>query len=251
MSVIRIEGNCHMWLFFGPRRWLAAVLVLLVASARPDTLAAQAPPGPKAQPLKKEESVGQIADIGPGMLQLRLPAGGNLWQAMPAPNAKIEVTGKASREMLQPKQFISCAVTLDELGKVTEPAMKVLFFDSGTPGVIAGGLGLAEPGAKRVANRRPAGSYTINGPIKQVEGDIVTIQIGKERFDITVPPEADLAVNSSNVSIASRGDMVEAEGSFYQRGQLLVSSLKITLANPLTPPPPKNKALRKPAAAAP
>jgi hypothetical protein len=29
------------------------------------------------------------------------------------------------------------------------------------------------------------------------------------------------------------------------------ASLKITLANPLTPPPPKNKALRKPAAAAP
>lgn len=241
-----------MWLFFGPRRWPAAALVLLMACVQPvRMLGAQAPPGQPAQRLSKEESVGQIADIGPGMLQLRLPAGGNLWQAMPAPNATIEVTGKVSREMLRPKQFISCAVTLDEFGKVTEPAMRVLFFDNGTPGVVAGGLGLAEPGAKRVANKRPAGSYTINGLIKQVEGDVVTIQIGKERFDITVPADADLAVNSSNVNIASRGDAVEVEGTFYQRGQLLVSSLKITLANPLAPPPPKNKAVRKPAGAAP
>ena len=238
--------------FFRPRRCpLVMVLLLLACVSHGRTLEAQAPPGQKLQPLPKEEGMGQIAEIGPGVLQLRLPAGGNLWQAMPAPNAQIEVTGEAAREMLQPKQFVSCAVALDEFGKVTEPAGRVLFSDGGVPGVVAGGLGLAEPGAKRIANKRPAGSYTINGPIKQVEGDVITVQIGDERFNITVPQDAELVVKSTNVGIASRGDAVEVEGNFYQRGQLLVTSLKVTLANPVMPPPPKNKAARKPATAAP
>jgi hypothetical protein len=194
--------------------------------------------------LEGEEQIGQIVQVGPGMLQLRLPKGGNLWQAVPAPNAKIEVIGKASRDMLHPKQFVSCAVTLDEFGKVTEPALQVAFTDGGTPGVMAGGLGLAETGAKRVAGRRPAGSYLVAGTIKQVEGDVVTVLAGRERFEITVPPEAELVVRSANVGIAVPGDEVEVEGRYYQKGQLMVTSLKITLANPVTPPPPKNKAGR-------
>lgn len=201
------------------------------------------PPGP-LKPLEKENQVGQVVEVGPGMLQLRLPTGGNLWQAMPAPNATIEVTGKASREMLQPKQFVNCAVTLDEFGKVTEPAMQLAFTDGGPPGVMAGGVGITDPSSKRVVGKRPAGSYLVAGTIKQVEGDMVTVMAGRERFEITVPPEADLVVRSTNVALARPGDHVEVEGQYYRQGQLLVSSLKISLANPLAPPPPKNKARR-------
>jgi hypothetical protein len=178
------------------------------------------------------------------MLRLRLPHGGNEWQAMPAPNAKIEVTGKASREMLQPKQFVNIAITLDEFGKVTEPALQVAFTDGGAPGVMAGGLGIADAGAKRFSGKRPAGTYLLAGTIKDVEGDVVTIIAGREKFDVTVPAEAELVVRSANVSLAAPGDQVEAEGQYYQLGKLLVTSLKITLANPLVPPPPKNKARR-------
>jgi len=158
---------------------------------------------------------------------------------------EIEVTGKASREMLQPKQFINCTVSLDEFGKVTEPALQLAFTDGGTPGVMAGGLGIAEPGAKRVAGKRPAGSYLVAGTIKQVEGDVITVIAGREKFDITVPPEAELVVRSTNVGLASPDDHVEVEGKYYQKGQLLVSALKITLSNPVVPPPPKNKARRR------
>lgn len=209
-------------------------------------LALAQPPGAPGQlkSLEKEEQLGQVVEVGPGMLQLRLPTGGNLWQAMPVPNAKIEVTGKASREMLQPKQFVNCVVSLDEFGKVSEPALQLAFTDGGTPGVMAGGLGIAEAGAKRFAGKRPAGSYTLAGSIKQVEGDVITVMVGREKFDITVPPEAELVVRSANVGLASPGDRVEVEGKYYQKGQLLVSALKITLSNPVTPPPPKNKARR-------
>jgi len=194
--------------------------------------------------LEKEERIGQLIEVGPGMLQLRLPKGGTAWQAMPAPNATIEVTGKASREMLQSKQFVNVTVTLDEFGKVTEPALQVAFTDGGAPGVMAGGLGIAEAGAKRVAGKRPAGSYLLAGTIKQVEGDVVTIMAGREKFDVTVPAEAELVVRSGNAALASPGDEVEVEGRYYQKGHLLVTSLKIRLANPVVPPPPKNKARR-------
>jgi len=208
------------------------------------TVQGQPPAAGQLQSLDEADKKGALVATGPGPLQLRLPHGGNLWYAIPAPTAKIEVTGKASREMLQPKQFVSCVVTLDEFGKVTEPAARVMVTDGGTPGVVAGGLGLAEPGAKRVSGKRPAGSYTIFGTIKQVEGDIVTVQVGRERFDITVPADAELVVLSSNVAIATPGDHIEVEGQFYQRGQLMLSSLKVTLTNPLSPPPPKNKSRR-------
>lgn len=227
------------------RRVLAIAVAVGFGLATASPARAQPPGAPgQLKSLEKEDQLGQVVEVGPGMLQLRLPKGGALWQAMPAPNAKIEVTGKASREMLQPKQFVSCVVTLDEFGKVTEPAARVMVTDGGTPGVVAGGLGLAEPGAKRVSGKRPAGSYTIFGTIKQVEGDIVTVQVGRERFDITVPADAELVVLSSNVAIATPGDHIEVEGQFYQRGQLMLSSLKVTLTNPLSPPPPKNKSRR-------
>jgi len=222
-------------------------LALTVGCVFAGDVAAHAQPPAAAGQLKsleKKEQIGQIIEVGPGMLQLRLPKGGTAWQAMPAPNATIEVTGKASREMLQPGQFVNCAVTLDEFGKVTEPALQVAFTDGGAPGVMAGGLGIAEAGAKRVAGKRPAGSYLLAGTIKQVEGDVVTIMAGREKFDVTVPADAELVVRSGNAALASPGDEVEVEGRYYQKGQLLVTSLKITLANPVVPPPPKNKARR-------
>lgn len=230
----------------GCTRGASRVVVIAMALGFGVTAGPQAPGQPPGQlkPLDKDQQVGQIVEVGPGMLQLRLPHGGELWHAMPAPNAKIEVTGKASREMLQPKQFINCAIALDEFGKVTDPVLQLAFTDGGTPGVMAGGLGIAEAGAKRFSGKRPAGTYTLAGTIKQVEGDVVTVVAGREKFDLTVPAEAELLVRSTNVGLASRGDHVEVEGQYFQPPQLLVSSLKITLANPVAPPPPKNKARR-------
>ncbi len=226
----------------GGRRVVVIALALALGAA--SSLPARGQPPGQLKSLDKEQQVGQVVEVGPGVLKLRLPMGGELWNAMPAPNAKIEVTGKATREMLQPKQFISCAVSLDEFGKVTEPVLQLSFTDGGTPGVMAGGLGIAEPGAKRFSGKRPAGMYTVSGTIKLVQGDVVTVIAGREKFDLTVPAEAELLVRSTNVGLASRGDVCEAEGQYYQPPQLLVSSLKITLANPVSPPQPKNKARR-------
>ena len=225
------------------RRHVIAAALAAGLGLMPKTILHAQPPGP-LKSLEKDDQHGQVIEVGPGMLRLRLPHGGNEWQAMPAPNAKIEVTGKASREMLQPKQFVNIAITLDEFGKVTEPALQVAFTDGGTPGVMAGGLGIADAGAKRFSGKRPAGTYLLAGTIKDVEGDVVTIIAGREKFDVTVPAEAELVVRSANVSLAAPGDQVEAEGQYYQLGKLLVTSLKITLANPVMPPPPKNKARR-------
>ncbi len=198
----------------------------------------------EAQKLDRGDRVGTVLQLAPGRIQVRLKNSGETWVVAAAPDATIEVAGTAAREMLQAKQFVQCSVELDEFGKVTQPVEKVTFPGGGTPGVVAGGLGLADPKAKRAPGKRPAGTYLVSGLIKSVEGDEITIQIGRDRFEIPVATDAELEVATANIALASPGDDVELEGEYVQKGQLLASSIKVTLVNPLMPPQPKNKARR-------
>jgi hypothetical protein len=209
--------------------------------------------GPQPQKLAAEDGTGTIDAIGPGVLRLRLK-GGEFWAVVPAPGAQVTVTGAASRQMLQPGQFVSCSLNLDEFGKVTAAPAQVIFPGGGTPGVVAGGIGMAEPGAKRVSGRRPAGTYLVLGTIKTVDDESITVQAGKDRFEIPVPEDVELVVRTSNIALAATGDAVEVEGLYVRRGELQATSLSIKLAQPVSPPskgrsPPRRPA-RQPAAAA-
>jgi len=191
------------------------------------------------QPLPPEEQNGVIMEVvGPAMLQVRLPKeGATIWTVVPAPNVRVEITGAASREMLQPGQFVTASVSIDEKGAVTEPISRLVFPGGGVPGVLAPGIG--DQGGKRLPGRRPAGTYLVSGTIKKVEGDVATIQAGKDKFDVPVPETAELVVNTTDMSLVRQGDSVDVEGRFIQRGQLQASSLAVKLANPVTPPPQK------------
>lgn len=235
----RQEGGCTMT---GTTRrrgggscpaWLAAVAAWqLVCAAAPAS-------GQQWQTLPREEQQGVIVDVvGPGMLQVRLPKeGATIWTVTPGPNVRVEITGAASREMLQPGQFVTASVSIDEKGAPTEPVSRLVFPGGGVPGVTTPGIG--DQGGKRLAGRRPAGMYLVSGPIKQVKEDLVTIQAGREKFEITVPETAELIVNTSDIGLVGRGDAVDVEGRFLQRGQLQASSLLVRLANPVSPPPKK------------
>jgi len=203
------------------------------------------PPGP--QRLDRADRVGTLMAIAPGRLQVRLKNTGDTWIVAAAPGATVEVTGTAAREMLIPKQFVECSVELDEFGKVTQPVEKVIFPGTGTPGVTGNASGLADPKARRAGGKRPAGTYLVSGLIKSVDGDRIVIQVGRDRFEIPVAPEAELEVATANLAVAGVGDDVELDGEYLQKGQLLASSIKVTLVNPLMPPPPKGKG-RRPAA---
>ena len=113
-------------------------------------------------------------------------------------------------------------------------------------GVMAAGVGDSSGMIQQRRGPRPAGSYTVSGAIQSVNGDTVTVTVGRERFEILVPEETDLVVRSQNVTLASEGDEVEVEGKYFQIGQLMVTSLKIMMSKPLVPPPAKG---RRPAAA--
>lgn len=209
--------------------------------------------GPQPQKLAAEDGQGTIDALAPGMLRLRLK-GGEFWAVVPAPDAQVTVTGVASRQMLQPGQFVSCSLNLDEFGKVTAPPAQVIFPGGGTPGVVAGGIGIAEPGAKRVSGRRAAGTYLVLGTIKTVSDESVTVQAGKDRFEIPVPDDVELVVRTNNITLAAVGDAVEVEGIYIRRGELQAKTLSIKLAQPVSPPsksrtPPRRPA-RQPAAAA-
>lgn len=207
-----------------------------------------AAPAQQWQTLPQEERQGVIVDVGPGMLQVRLPKdGATIWTVAPAPNLRVDVTGAASREMLQPGQFVSASVSIDERGDASEPVTRLVFPGGGVPGVTAPGIG--DQGGKRLPGRRPAGMYLVSGPIKQVKDDLITIQAGREKFDVTVPDTAELVVNTSDMSLVGRGDSVELEGRFVQRGQLQATALTVRLANPVSPPP--KKGVRRPEKTAP
>ena len=219
---------------------------LLAAAAFAAGVEALAQPQP--QKLAAEDGIGTVDAIGQGMLRLRLK-GGEFWTVVPAPNAQIEVVGTASREMLQPGQFVACSLQIDEFGKAAEPVTQITFPGGGMPGVVAGGLRIADPGAKRVGGKRPAGTYLVAGPIKLVKDDVITVQAGKDRFEITVPPATELLVKTTNFMMASQGDKVEVEGQYLQKGELQATALTITLAKPVSPPS-KNRGLKRPATAA-
>ena len=251
-SVISLGNHRYMQAFFPSVRTGASVSMAMCAAAatlafQPTASAQQrryqAGP-PKMTSLAKEHSNGVVAQVGPGMLMLKLQ--NMMWAAMPAPGAMIEVTGPASRDMLQPKQFVSCSVMLDGLGKPSGPAEMVVVTDGGAVGVMAAGVGDWTPGPQQRRGPRQAGSYTVSGPIQTVDGDTVTLAVGRERFEILVPEETELVVRSQNVTLASEGDEVEVEGKYFQPGQLMVTSLKIMMAKPLAPPPAKG---RRPAVA--
>lgn len=186
--------------------------------------------------LDRGDRAGKVMGIAPGRLQVRLTNSGDVWLVQPGPKATVEVTGSASRQMLAPKQFVQCAVELDGTGKVTAPVDTITFTGGGTPGVTAAGLDVADPKARRPAGKRPAGSYLVSGFIKTAAEDAIVVQIGRDRFEIPVSDETALEVRTTNLAAAAVGDDVEVEGEYVQQGQLLASSIKVALANPLEPP---------------
>lgn len=210
-----------------PRRWVIVAGLLWAAV-----------PGPAQEPatLPVGDRTAKILGIGPGGLQVKLLNSGRDLLVAPARDATIEVTGTAAREMLAPKQFVQVAVETDDLGKVSQPVEKVTFPGGGTPGVAAAGIGGADPKAKRPAGKRPAGSYLVSGFVKTADEEGFVVQVGRDRFEITLAPEAELEVRTANLGVAGIGDEVELEGTLVQENQLLASSIKVKLANPLTPP---------------
>ena len=82
-----------------------------------------------------------------------------------------------------------------------------------------------------------------------MKDDVITVQAGKDRFEITVPPATELLVKTTNFMMASQGDKVEVEGQYLQKGELQATALTITLAKPVSPPS-KNRGLKRPATAA-
>jgi hypothetical protein len=230
-----VDPVCRFW---GTVRLVAAVgLVALLAGP-----GLAQPAGP--QRLEQADRVGTVMAIAPGRIQVRLKNSGDMWVVAAAPGASVEVTGTASREMLMPKQFVECSVDLYAFGKVTQPIGKVIFPGSGTPGVAGSASGSTDPKAKRAPGKRPAGNYLVSGFIKSVDGDTIVVQVGRDRFEIPVAADAELEVATANLAIATVGDEVELEGEYLQKGQLLASSIKVTLTNPLMPPPAKGKGKR-------
>jgi hypothetical protein len=227
---------------------LAAALLAGALAAWPPTALGQGQPRGQLQQLDKETGTGTVDAVAPGMMRFKLK-GNELWTVVLAPAAKVEVVGTAAREMLQAGTFVVCSVQLDEQGKVTDPPARITFPGGGTPGVTAGGLGIAEPGAKRLAGRRPAGLYLVAGPIKTATDDSITVQAGRDKIDVPVTAETELLVNTQDCSIVEPGDAVTVEGQYYRRGELQATVLTITRANPLMPPPKKGQ--RRPAKAAP
>jgi hypothetical protein len=75
-----------------------------------------------------------------------------------------------------------------------------------------------------------------------VQENTVTVQAGaRDKVELTILPDAELIVMGGMplMGLVSVGDIVETEGSYYEKGKLEAVELRITLTKPVTPPPSK------------
>lgn len=63
----------------------------------------------------------------------------------------------------------------------------------------------------------------------------------RDKVELTILPDAELIVMGGMplMGLVSVGDIVETEGSYYEKGKLEAVELRITLTKPVTPPPSK------------
>lgn len=60
----------------------------------------------------------------------------------------------------------------------------------------------------------------------------------RDKVELTILPDAELIVMGGMplMGLVSVGDIVETEGSYYEKGKLEAVELRITLTKPVTPP---------------
>ncbi len=119
----------------------------------------EAPPQPRLPELTVQ---GTVEDVRPGFLKVATNAG-QTWVLRVLPNAKVQVTGKATREFLSAGQYIRFVAEVDtRRARVEQPVSKLTIFTPNLevqPGAfpetgLGGGFGEKADGEKKAGERK-------------------------------------------------------------------------------------------------
>jgi hypothetical protein len=184
------------------------------------------------------------------------------WQVAIPANAKIEVTGTLSADSLQAGTVVEFKAEIDDHGALKEKvgelsivslsADKQLGVTSDTDlGGDQGGFGDAGDKKKtKTAKRKPAagkkltaGSYRIIGKLTVGHGGKLAVLAGKTQLALQLADDAKISIESSDYSLASKGDQVTVKGLMLPNrpGMAQATDVKIELSGQAATSPAKKK----------
>jgi hypothetical protein len=228
------------------------------AAIGPGIARAQFAGRPQLQP-ERVEATGTIELVSPRGIIALTTAAGETWQVQIARNAKVQVLGTATAAVVQPGQYIAFTADVDKkraavqekVGKLTiftpsEHLMVGAFPAQG--GLGAGGLG-AGAGAAPAIGQNPGGAGDTGPPVEgfQIGAQIRSIKKGKlslfapntyfrPTFEIELAEEPEISLDLAGVNyvtLAKKGDKIQARGAQVGPNAAQVNEVVIELAEPL------------------
>lgn len=218
------------------------------------------------------ELPGTVEAVVPGGMTVATPAG-ETWMVQVLRNAKVEVTGSAEPDMLQPGQLVRLTVLVDRHWKPQGKAGQITLIDGGDrPGqrlgvYLPGQFEPPAPGDQKgnapmpmqlPAPTIPEGAeeflVELRGRIDRYRGGFLTVEVptqlfrGPMRVEVDEPPA--IAVEVANFGLAQPGDRVSAKGPQIGKNMVQAKVLSIQLSNPLGEakkrPPPVDRVPSRP-----
>jgi hypothetical protein len=177
------------------------------------------------------------------------------WHVAVPANAKVQVTGGATADYLQPGLLVEFKAEIDDRGaikeKVGELTIVTLSPDrqpglfpaeaAGEPGGFAEGAergGKSGKPAKRTKTAAgkgavAAGAYRIVGKLTAGRGGKLSVQAGRGTLALELTEQPTVSIDVNDYTIASKGDKITVKG-IGRPGMAQATEVKIELAEPLS-----------------
>jgi hypothetical protein len=196
-------------------------------------------PGVRRTEGPRVDVAGSIEGLAPGGGLLVMGTNRLAWRLQVAPDSNIRVNGKAAQEFLRAGQYVSFRAMVDRRrGTVEENVAHMTIF---TPAQQSE-LGLAPvPGEGPAADAsQPMVSLNIRGQVTGLKNGHLVVKVPNRFFkplmEVPVAENLDLSIDlvgASFISLASKGDGIQASGQLVGPQAMHVQSATVTLANVL------------------
>jgi hypothetical protein len=206
---------------------------------------------------------GTVQGVAPGCIVV-MDGNNQAWRVMVPRMAKVQVTGSATADFVQPGLFVEFKADIDERGTPKEKVGELTIVSLSPerfPGLFPadsdakggeekGGFGVgeaAERGAKgggKAAKRAgkgaaagavAAGSYRIVGKLMSGRGGKLAVNTGRGTIPLELTEQPTVAVDFADYTVVSKGDKISVKGMAPpgRVGMAQATEVKIELSEPL------------------
>ncbi|MCH8923577.1 MAG: hypothetical protein IIA67_10575 [Planctomycetes bacterium] len=155
---------------------------------------------------------------------------------------EVQVTGTAKADFLRRGMYIRFSAGFDAKGKSSDTIDLLTIFtpdESRKLGIFREGFaaGDDEVGKKAGATKQ----FLVSGQLASFKNGIMSVVVGGTKVQIAVAEDAQINVDVNDASLAQKGDKIEVEGHYFQKGAVLGKIVKIELSKPLVGTAKKSK----------